>query len=251
MSTEDRRVSSLQERANRFDLVSRLADDLAHEIKNPLHAMVINLELVKRRVATGDTATALERADVVGAEALRVNELLDLLLQLLRPMRQTGPVLDVDAALRELLPLLEVQARLSGVELGYSPPGRGVGVRIRKDALKHVVLNLMANALEALREEEGGRIDLSVEVERAGVRLRVADTGPGLPAEVVERFGEAGAGARATHAGLGLSVARGLVEEAGGELRVEWPGGDGRGAVLSAWLPAFRRLDPSSGAGLG
>lgn len=239
----------LQVQANRFDLVSRLADDLAHEIKNPLHAMVINLELVKRRVTTGDIATALERADVVGAEVLRVNELMDLLLQLLRPMRQTGLVTDVDATMRELLPLLQVQARLSGVELGYTPAGRELGARIRKDALKHVVLNLAANALEAMRAE-GGRIALSMGVDGEGVRLRVADTGPGLPAEAVARFGEAGAGARAGHAGLGLCVARELVEEAGGELRVERAGDEGGGAVLSAWLPAFRPLDPSSSTGL-
>ena len=110
-----RHVSALEILANRFQLVSRLADDLAHEIKNPLHAMVINLELVKRRAQAGDVSTVLERADLASAEVMRVNALLDQLLQLLRPARQGDRVLDLDAAVGEVLPLLAHQARLSKV----------------------------------------------------------------------------------------------------------------------------------------
>src|SRR5512142_2415111 len=98
--------------------------------------MVINLELVKRRAQAGDTVTVLQRAELASAEVMRVNTLLDQLLQLLRPMRQGDRVLDLDAAVAEVLPLLSYQARLSKVELVYHGIGGPIGVPVRRDAVK-------------------------------------------------------------------------------------------------------------------
>src|SRR5262245_11439961 len=79
--------------AGRFGLVRRLADDLAHEFKNPLHALVINLEVLKRRVEKGSAEAALERAAVLEHEVHRLDGLLDALLRLLRPERTaSGPI---------------------------------------------------------------------------------------------------------------------------------------------------------------
>src|SRR5690606_25840506 len=76
--------AELEVRANRMDLVARWADDLAHEIKNPLHAMVINLELVKRRAGSGDREPLVDRVEVVEAELHRVHHLVESLLRLVR-----------------------------------------------------------------------------------------------------------------------------------------------------------------------
>jgi two-component system sensor histidine kinase HydH len=208
-------VTLVEIQANRFDIVSRLADDLAHEIKNPLHAMVINLELVKRRVQAGDVASALQRAEIVGVEVVRVNAIIDQLLQLLRPARQADPVVDLDRAVDELLPLLTQQARLSGVELVYQGIDSPVAAPIRKDALKLVLLNLVAGALEHLRAH-GGRIEISASCSDDGVSLVVLGHGA-APTEVPAR--------RSPPAPLddearerGRAVVRHLVEGAGGAL---------------------------------
>src|SRR5687768_15352006 len=77
-------------RANKLALVERLADDLAHEIKNPLHSMVINLEVLRRRIARlaeTDQGELLRYAGVVGGELDRVTRRIDLLLRLVRPER--------------------------------------------------------------------------------------------------------------------------------------------------------------------
>src|SRR5690606_31396497 len=92
-TTVDSGTTSLndeQSRAIRYDLVSRLADDLAHEIRNPLNAIVINLEVLRGRVQRGDTAAALERIAVVEQETRRLHLIVDRLLQLLRPERDDG-----------------------------------------------------------------------------------------------------------------------------------------------------------------
>jgi len=76
-------------RANKLDLLERLADGLAHEIKNPLHSMVINLEVLKRRVARADSPDEVQRyIGVLAGELERVNRRIELLLRLSRPGRR-------------------------------------------------------------------------------------------------------------------------------------------------------------------
>ncbi len=233
MSSDAHRVTPLEVQANRFQLVSRLADDLAHEIKNPLHAMVINLELVKRRAQAGDVAKVLERAEVVAAEVMRLNELIDQLLQLLRPARQDAPVTDLDAVVGEVIPLLSQQARLSGVELVYHGIGTPVPVSIRREALKLVLLNLVANALERVRATSGG-VEVAAIQEADGVRLLVTDTGAGSSLDAQARLPASPAvGAEPE---LGLAVVRQLVAEAGGAFGVAR--GEGGETVLAVQLPA-------------
>ncbi|HEX6063419.1 MAG TPA: histidine kinase dimerization/phospho-acceptor domain-containing protein, partial [Longimicrobiales bacterium] len=80
------------ERANRYDVVSRLADDLAHEIRNPLNAMVVNLEVLRRRIALGAEDKALELTRVIDEEIARLSKLVDQLVHLMRPPRaDTNP----------------------------------------------------------------------------------------------------------------------------------------------------------------
>ena len=232
MPSEANLVTPLEVQANRFELVSRLADDLAHEIKSPLHAMVINLDLIRRRAQAGDLATALQRADVVADEVMRLNDLLDQLLQLLRPARGDGPVADLDAVIGEVVPLLSLQARLSGVELVYQEIGTPAAASIRREALKLVLLNLVSDALERVRAS-GGRVEMAALRDADGVRLLVTDRGAGSSQDAAARLS---ASAAVATPGLGLKVARALLAEAGGALAVAR--GDAGETIVAARLPA-------------
>src|SRR5688500_16688583 len=108
---------ALDARANRYDVVSRLADDLAHEIKNPLNAIVVNLGALRRRIDAGATDIALERTRVIDQEVARVHTLIDRLLQLMRPAPIEIKAISLDETIEELQPILEVQARAARVEL--------------------------------------------------------------------------------------------------------------------------------------
>ncbi len=232
MASEVRRITPLEVQANRFALVSRLADDLAHEIKNPLHAIVINIELIKRRAQGGDVADVLKRADFVADEVVRVNAMIDQLLQLLRPARKADPVLDLDGVLAEVMPLLEQQARLARVELGYHGIGGPAPAPILPHALKLVLLNLMADALGA-RGTAGGRIDVMAAYTEEGTSLTVSDA-PAPEAGTSAVPGTAGstAGAGGFEIALGLDVVRSLVEEVGGAFSTAPVSGGGTRRVV-------------------
>ncbi|MGH7553805.1 MAG: histidine kinase dimerization/phospho-acceptor domain-containing protein [Longimicrobiales bacterium] len=175
-------VTSLSQQelfANRFELLSRLADDLAHEIKNPFHAMIINLEVLRKRVGAGATDVALERAAVIEHEIQRVHQVVDHLLRLLRPDPEGLRDLDPGHVLSELVPLIELRARLARVDFLFEPCDEAVTVRARRDDLEFAVLNLAEPLLDALRAT-GGCLGLSMQCSRDRVRIGIsASPAPG------------------------------------------------------------------------
>jgi signal transduction histidine kinase len=211
-----------QLRANRFQLVSQLADDLAHELKNPLNAIVINLEVLKVRAAKGDAKAAAERVGVIEHEVRRLHHLMDRLLMLLRPDRDDYGSLALDQVLDEVLPLVEAQARLSRNEMlvGPLPP---VFVPMRRDILKFALLNVLT-AVHARLGDGGGALRVSCEAENAHVRIdvraQVASDQQLQPAD--DAFEQA------------LDVAAALLASGGGSLE---PGSTGAALIVPRSVP--------------
>jgi signal transduction histidine kinase len=140
--------------ANRFDIVSRLADDLAHEIKNPLNSIVINLEVLKVRITRGDVEGATGRTAVIEEEVRRLHLLIDRILLLLRPESFEASNLPVDSALSEIVPLVEAQARLARNRF-TSECESTVLVPVRRDLFKFALLSLFIAVHDRLGEGGG------------------------------------------------------------------------------------------------
>jgi signal transduction histidine kinase len=192
-------------------LVSRWADDLAHEIKNPLHAMVINLELVKRRAGGDDPAAVIERAEIVESELHRVHDLVDSLLRLVRPWPEHGAV-TVDGVFESLLPVFSARARIRKVEYSHSPAEAAVAVA--PGTLARLLVTLVDRALD--RTPEGGRLSTRVQPDEREVSITVAHTE--LP-DADEPDG-------------GLEAIERRVEAEGGAVRVEHADGDVRTTLI-------------------
>lgn len=199
----------LERQAAHLDLVSRWADDLAHEVKNPLHAMVINLELVKRRAGAADAASVVERAEVVESELERVHALIDSLLRIVRPWPPATSV-SVDDLFRSLRPVLSARARVRRSEYHHEPCPAIVAMPPGDLAL--AVVFLVDRALESAAG--GGRID--TRCERVDGGLRIVFTGsPGGAAAPRDEAAE----------GPALAVTERLVRSAGGTLEPDPEGG--------------------------
>jgi signal transduction histidine kinase len=181
VESELSRITEEQLRANRFALVSRLADDLAHEIKNPLNAIVINLEVLKVRVAKGDADAAIERAGVIEHEVRRLHALVERLLQLIRPERDEAASLPLESALDELLPLLEAQTRLARNEF-VADCHTSAFVAVRRDVFRFAALNLLTAVHECLGEG-GGTLSVRCSQDDDSVAVVVeATAGTDIPA---------------------------------------------------------------------
>jgi signal transduction histidine kinase len=186
-------------RANKLDLLERLSDALAHEIKNPLHSMVINLEVLKRRLARADDgADALRYAMVLGEELDRVNRRVDLLLRLARPERSGPEEATLHEIVDELMELVLLEARHREARVEYKTSGPMVRVRVGRQAARQILLDLVLDALEGA--SPGDVIQIEVTAEQGLARVRV--DGGGEPD--AERS----------------AIARAIAEAAGGRVEV-------------------------------
>ncbi|MEZ4236624.1 MAG: HAMP domain-containing sensor histidine kinase [Myxococcota bacterium] len=212
------------------DLVG-LTGEIAHELKNPL-AAIKGLASLLARDLEGKPA---ERLAVLRGEVDRMQETLEQFLDLSRPLVPLTQT-DVDLAelAREVAQATDGLARVRSVALELGE-GEGVVARADRRKLRQVLVNLVHNAIEAspLR----ARVDIRAERRGAQVALVVADRGPGLPDELLGGLAfEPGVTTRPHGNGLGLTIARALVQQHGGTLSLERR--DGGGTRVVATLPA-------------
>lgn len=138
-------------RANKLELLERLADALAHEIKNPLHSMVINLEVLRRRLSRGsDGSDLLRYASVLDEELERVSRRVELLLRLSRPDRTGAEETTLGELVEEVLELVQLEARGRDSRVDYHTDGRMSRIRVKRQAARQAVLNLLLQALDGL-----------------------------------------------------------------------------------------------------
>jgi two-component system, NtrC family, sensor kinase len=230
-------------RSERLASVGRLSAGLAHEIGNPLSAILGFQELLLQGGL--DEKEQREFLSRMKRETERIHRVIRDLLDFARPAvrdpnGEPEPAGDAREAIDDVLSLVTPQKAFREVELGADVAPDLPRVALSTPRLVQVLLNLLLNAADAI-PRAGGRID--VRARRAGergdrVRIEVEDNGPGIAAEIKDRLFEPFATTKepGQGTGLGLAVCRGLVEAAGGTLVVE-TGRDG-GARFVAELPA-------------
>lgn len=237
MVTKIRESEARLVRSERLAAMGRIAATVAHEVRNPLTAIRMLAQFLRRSHPEGTPAADACRNIV--AEIDRLEMLVKGLLEVThaRPLRPAP--MDVGDLLREASALMEGQLRHRRIALGLAPePGLPL-VMADRDRLKQVLLNLILNAADAM--PDGGSLTLSAARTRPGARfpdgveMVVADTGSGLSDEARRQAFEPFFSTKPEGAGLGLTVCRRIVDEHRGRISVEnRPGG---GAVATVWLP--------------
>jgi len=162
-------------RANKLDILERLADDMAHEIKNPLHSMVINLEVLKRRVSRlgGDEQGDAQRyIGVLATELDRVTRRVELLLRLSRPARRAEPA-TMDELVHELMELIQLEGRRHEVEVRFEPAFTPAPINVPQEPVRQVILDLVLEALDGAAPGATLVIRTARDGDRAAVSVAV------------------------------------------------------------------------------
>jgi signal transduction histidine kinase len=227
--------------ANQLQGLARAYRTMAHELRAPLGAMMIHLDLLRESIVFGTVATGKEGPEryvvVLREELQRLNRSLSEVLTGALSATEHRARFDLREALSEVGTLLAPQSRRQGVDLRSRTPEMPVILVGYRDRLKQSFLNIAVNALEAM--PGGGCLSFDMQVEDAVAVVRVSDTGRGIPREDLERIYERDFTTKATGSGIGLHVARALVEIHGGVIRVESE--EGRGTLVEVRLPLLPR----------
>lgn len=221
-------------RAARMASLGVLASSLAHDLNQPLTALTSYLEGTVRLISAGEAAEAdvTEALERSVAFAHRASNTVRRFRQLFQRQAPLDDPLDLASLLREVRDLMRREAAASGVEIEV-PEGPG-SVVIRGDALQiqQVVINLVRNAIEAFDGTGRRRVRLDARLADNLAEVRVADNGPGLPAEVLGSLFEPMASSKGAGRGLGLAICQSIAEIHGGRLYLQETGPQGTTFVL-------------------
>lgn len=214
------------------EAVTSLMRGAAHEIKNPLNAMAIRLETL-RALVTDDVPEADAEIARLSAEVSRLDRVVKTFLDLGRPVELDLREFDLRELIGAALELVTPSAAANRVELVWERPAEPLSVRADFGLLQQGLLNVVNNAIEALRQ--GGHVRISVWRVGLHCEIRVSDNGPGIPAAVRERIFEPYFTTKEKGSGIGLALTRKTLQLHGGTAVVESE--EGRGTTMILSLP--------------
>ncbi|MBI2987296.1 MAG: hypothetical protein HYY45_11070 [Deltaproteobacteria bacterium] len=230
-------IKSLEARVARQERLSALgglAATVAHEIRNPLNAISMGLQRLKAEFhPTRDEEQYSHFVELMRGEVERLNAIVEQFLSLARPLDLKPEAVRVDELLRELALLTESDAKSSRVQINVVAPANLSAVKADRNHLKQLLLNLVLNAIQAM--PHGGTLTLEAKTAHGNLIFTVADTGVGIQPDLLPRIFEPYFTTKPNGSGLGLAVARSIVEAHGGEVTLDSE--PGRGSRFQISIP--------------
>jgi PAS domain S-box-containing protein len=226
--------------ANRVATMGQLTASIAHEVNQPIAAMVTNAEAALRWLRAGPShldEVQQVLPSIIG-DGNRAGEVIHRIRGLMKKAPPRKDRLEINAVILEIIDLTRGEAMKYGISVLTELAGHLPVVEADRVQLQQVLLNLIVNALEAMGAANEGPRELLISTRRteiSGVLVAVQDSGPGLEAAMLERVFESFYTTKPTGLGLGLSICRSIIEAHGGRL---WAStNQRRGATLQFTLP--------------
>ncbi len=207
------------EYARKLAALSRLTSGMAHEVKNPLNAIVIHLELLKSQVASQTPQEASKSLAVITQEIKRLDRVVRNFLNFNRPLEvklQDEAILPV---LQEVVALAQTEAQQRHVQIEVHTEENLPKIPLDADLMKQCLLNIVLNGCQAM--PEGGCLRISTRLLNGSIELSVQDEGVGIPAESREKIFNLYYTTKENGNGIGLATAFKVAQLHNGEIRVD------------------------------
>ncbi|WP_308637285.1 ATP-binding protein [Paenibacillus silvisoli] len=234
--TNLRSLETQVQRSDRLAMIGQIAAGAAHEIRNPLTAIRGFLQMFRKTMIEREMYKEKEYTEIMLDELDRINHLVGEFLLLSKPKEVTASWIQIGAVLRDIMPVVASEALLNNVTVSWDETLELPRVLADGEMLKQVFLNLCKNGIEAMGS--GGTLMVRGSVIRAGkkshVLIEIEDTGPGIPAHLIDKIFDPFVTTKQNGTGLGLSVCQRIMHDFGGTVTAVPRSG---GALLQVVLP--------------
>ena len=220
--TEEKMFNEELVRSKTLATLGQYSNELAHEIKNPLNAINIQMSLLEREIVKHDLSTGKELAEVVKVvkeEINRLNKLAKDCLSFSKSGDLNRTEEDIGLIFEELLSLITPHADLNGVSICLKISKNFPQILVDRDKLKQALLNVILNAIEVMTG--GGDITITVSKEDNCLNIFIKDTGPGISEDQHGKIFDLFYSTKSGGTGVGLAVTKNIIHAHGGNIRLE------------------------------
>ncbi len=220
-----------------------LAAGLAHEIKNPLAAIHLHLQLLENQIYAIENhqikENLLKRIQVIKKEIMSLNKLLQEFIKIIRSEKRTLYLEELNDLIPSILSLLEPMAKKANVEIVFQKGILPYRLEIDPIFIKQILINLIINSIQAFYIDtdttKKRKIQISVGIENEHPYLRVSDNGPGIPEKYQKKVFEPFFTTKHEGSGLGLSLVKKMVEEMNAS--IDFISKEGEGTIFTIYFP--------------
>jgi len=227
-----RRIEDEIELSRRISATGRVTRGVAHEVKNPINAIVLHLQLLRNKLQVIDPDTS-RHVDIIDSEIHRLDRVVQILVDFTRPRDLHLEETDLRLVLDEVSLLAAPDAEQHGVKLQRELPAEPVPVKIDVDFIKQAILNVVLNGVQAM--PNGGTLSITASREDDIVVTEIRDQGAGIPPEIQDKIFELYFTTKKTGSGIGLAQTYQVMQWHYGS--VDFESAEGKGTTFRLRLP--------------
>lgn len=227
-----RRLEDEIEMSRRMSAGSRLTRGVAHEVKNPINAIVLHLHLLQNKLQQADPSTR-RHMDIIGSEIHRLDRVVQILVDFTRPRDLKLEETDLRKLLEDVTLLAVPDAEQHRVHVDRNFPSVPLPVKVDCDFIKQAILNIVINGVQAM--QEGGTLTISARREDGIAVTEIRDTGNGIPREVQEKIFELYFTTKKGGSGIGLAQTYQILQWHYGS--VDFESNEGQGTTFRLRIP--------------
>ncbi len=213
-----RKIEDELEVSRRLAAIGRLTSGVAHEVKNPINAIVVHLEVLRQKLQELPPDTK-RHMDIITNEIRRLDRVVQTLVEFYRPVELHRAEFDLNRLVDDVVMLARLEAASHGHKVDIKLAPRPVTVRADYDMLKQALLNIVINGLQAMQDQPSGSLTISTAAthDRMGV-IRVRDEGQGIPPEIQDKIYNLYFTTKPTGSGIGLAMTYRILQLHSGSL---------------------------------
>jgi signal transduction histidine kinase len=230
-----RQIGRQLQTADRLAAISRVSGGVAHEVKNPLNAILLHVEVARSKLARGDSAVD-PQMEIISREILRLDRVVKTFLDFTRPVELKLRRVLLQQILGEIADLARPQAAAANIRVLATPQASAaddVEVSVDSDLFKQAVLNVVVNAIQAM--PEGGELRFEASASKDTAEIRISDTGPGIPPDLKEKIFRLYFTTKPGGSGIGLAMTFRIVQLHDGT--IDFSSEPGKGTAFVIRLP--------------